>query len=89
MEFLPAPSVPVRLGFFYNPSAEGHDRSSSDYARDDYVGLTAGVGINDEHVRTSVGGFYIWSSGETNSGGAITNASIVAKGAMLTTAYVF
>jgi hypothetical protein len=89
MEFLPTPSIPVRLGLFYNPSAEGHDRSSSEYDRNDFVGLTAGIGLNDEHVRTTVGGFYIWSTGDANAGGAITSQSIVAKGAMLTTAYVF
>jgi hypothetical protein len=90
VEMWPAPVVPVRLGFLYNPSANGGDPTQQGYQRDNYYGFTAGIGLNDTHVRTCVGGFYIFSDGEyTSSTGMTAPESTRAVGAMLTTAYVF
>jgi hypothetical protein len=85
----PAPIVPIRVGFFYNPSAEGHDRSEPNYRADDFFGITAGVGLNDEHVHSNIGAFYVWSSGAANENRTISGETVVAKGLMLSTAYVF
>jgi hypothetical protein len=92
VELKPAPAFPVRFGVYYDPSANGTRRGDPGFLKEDFFGLTAGVGFNDEHVRTSVGGFYVWSSGEATPGGAPgTTASVSSRGvgALLTTAYAF
>jgi hypothetical protein len=89
-EGLVTPSNPVRVGFYFNPSARGGQPGDPNFEKLDYYGLTAGVGMNREHVRTSVGGFYIWSHGQmTSTAPAASSLSITALGAMITTAYVF
>jgi hypothetical protein len=88
-ELRPVKEVPIRVGFFYNPSAEGLDRSVDGYSKEDYLGVTAGVGINDEHVKTSIGGFYTWSNGEATNGGVTAALNSHGEGVLLTTAYSF
>jgi hypothetical protein len=55
--------------------------------------VTAGVGLNSPHIRTCVGGFYLWSNGQATVSGGANNASASfdtrAFGALLTTAYAF
>jgi hypothetical protein len=91
MELKPAPAFPVRLGLYYNPSADGGSPGDSNFLKQDFYGLTAGVGLNDVHVRTSVGAFYAWSNGLATPAGGTTGALISSRGigALLTTAYAF
>jgi hypothetical protein len=90
VEALPAPANPVRLGFYYVPSARSGEPGDPGFQRLDYYGLTAGVAMNREHVRTSVGGFYIWANGQaTSTAPASAAVSVSGVGAMITTAYVF
>jgi hypothetical protein len=54
--------------------------------------VTAGVGFTSPHVKTCVGGFYLWSNGQATISG--TDSSVApynsrAFGALLTTAYAF
>lgn len=91
LEVAPVVAYPVRVGFYYDPSTQGGHPGDVNYQKVDYFGLTAGVGFNSEHVRTSVGGFYIWSSGQMTPADSTASAavSITGVGAMLSTAYVF
>ncbi|MBV9948620.1 MAG: hypothetical protein JOZ69_17360 [Myxococcales bacterium] len=92
VELTPAPELPVRLGGYYVPSANGGHPGDADYDKEDFYGLTAGVGLNDEHVRTTVGGFYLWSTGSATPGNTTgTTAAVRSQGygALLTTAYAF
>jgi hypothetical protein len=91
VEAFPRPAFPLRFGFYCDPSATTRHPGDPGYWKNDYYGLTAGIGFNSEHVRTSVGGFYVWSSGQMTPSGTTTSAatSVTAIGAMLTTAYVF
>ena len=65
MEFKTAKWMQLRTGFFYNPSANGQDSNTPGYSAEDFYGLTAGIGINSAKVRTGVGVFYVWSSGQS------------------------
>ncbi len=62
------PAFPVRLGVFYNPSAEGGNPGTASFSRQDYYGFTAGLGVDtllkEFKVKTTVGAFYAWSAGE-------------------------
>jgi hypothetical protein len=91
MEAVPVAAYPLRVGFYYDPSTRGGHPGEPNYQNADFCGLTAGVGFNAEHVRTAVGGFYIWSSGQMTPSGTTSSVaySITGVGAMLTTAYVF
>jgi long-subunit fatty acid transport protein len=92
VEARPTPAVPLRFGAFFDPSASGGHPGDAGYSSEDYYGVTAGVGLNDEHVRTCAGGFYIWSTGSaTPSGETGTTAPIRShgEGVLLTTAYSF
>ncbi|MDP9000553.1 MAG: hypothetical protein M3O46_10625 [Myxococcota bacterium] len=90
VEMTPEPHVPIRVGAYYDPSANGGHAGDANFLKEDFYGLTAGVGLNDEHVRTSLGAFYVWSSGEsTPVPGATASLSSRGFGALLTTAYVF
>jgi hypothetical protein len=92
VEVRPSPAFPVRLGGFYNPSARGGTPGDANYSKDDYYGLSGGIGFNDAHVRTTLGGFYTQSSGSMTPVGALgTTASVSNRGGgvLLTTAYVF
>jgi hypothetical protein len=92
VELTPEPHVPIRFGAYYDPSANGGKAGDANFMKEDFYGLTAGVGLNDEHVRTTAGAFYVWSSGEaTPSGAPGTSAAVSSRGfgALLTTAYVF
>jgi hypothetical protein len=92
VELTPAPAVPIRVGAYYDPSANGGKAGEANYEKEDFYGLTAGVGLNDEHVRTAVGAFYVWSSGQATPGGGVgTTAPVSSRGvgALLTTAYAF
>jgi hypothetical protein len=85
VELTPVPTVPVRFGAYYDPSANGGHPGDDSFEKEDFYGLTAGVGLNDEHV-------YVWSSGEaTPSGATGTTASVHSRGygALLSTAYAF
>jgi hypothetical protein len=88
----PEPRVPIRFGAYYDPSANGGHAGEANFLKEDFYGLTAGVGLNDEHVRTSVGAFYVWSSGEATPGnapGMVASLNSRGFGALLTTAYAF
>jgi hypothetical protein len=92
VELIPAPSFPIRLGAYWVPSANGGQPGDAGFQKEDFYGITAGVGINDEHVRTSVGGFYVWSTGEATPSSAVGTTAAVASrgyGGLLTTAYAF
>lgn len=90
VEAAPLSWVPVRLGFYYNPSARSGHPGDANFQSLDFFGVTAGIGTIREHVRTTLGGFYIWSSGQaTSTAPASAPFNITAVGAMLTTAYVF
>jgi hypothetical protein len=92
VELTPAPAFPLRLGAYYVPSANGGRPGDSGFERQDFYGLTAGVGINDEHIRTSLGGFYVWSTGQSTPSGALGSTAAVssrALGGLLSTAYAF
>ncbi|HEY4013240.1 MAG TPA: hypothetical protein VGM06_07870 [Polyangiaceae bacterium] len=96
VEMRPATAFPVRLGMYYNPSAEGRSPGAANYSKQDYYGLTAGVGLDtllkEFKVRTTVGVFYAWSTGQaTPIGVAGTTAAIssTAIGVLLTTGYAF
>jgi len=91
-ELSPDPSYPIRVGFFYDPNTNSGSPGDPGYAGEDFFGLTAGVGFASPHVRTSVGGFYLWSNGQATVSG--TDNSVApynsrAFGALLTTAYAF
>ncbi len=87
----PAPAYPLRIGFYYDPSTRGGHPGDPNYQKSDFCGLTGGIGFNGEHVRTTVGGFYVWSTGQMTPSGTTSSAAltITGLGAMLTTAYVF
>jgi hypothetical protein len=92
VELTPAPTFPVRIGAYYVPSANGERPGDAHFERQDFYGLTAGLGINDVHMRTSLGGFYVWSTGESTPSGAFgTTAAVSSRafGGLLSTAYVF
>jgi long-subunit fatty acid transport protein len=92
MEFKPAPMLPVRLGLFYNPSANGGNPGDQGFSKQDFYGLTGGVGLDDVHVKTTLGGFYAWSTGLITpllANGDRASQSTRAAGALLTTTYSF
>ena len=91
-EFTPEPSYPIRVGFLYDPNANTGSPGDPGYAGENFFGVTAGVGFASPHVKTSVGGFYLWSQGQATVSGtdnAVAPYSTRAFGALLTTAYVF
>lgn len=91
-ELTPLPSYPIRLGLLYDPNANSGSPGDPGYSGQDFYGVTGGVGLNTEHIRTCLGGFYLWSTGAaTVSGtdGATASISSRAFGALLTTAYAF
>ena len=92
-EFKPAEHFPIRLGFFYNPSAL-HDFSNNGQSQNksDFMGYTAGFSYHTEHVESGLGFFYISGSGKSTTNGAPGNDSNYAAsgtGAVLTSAYYF
>ncbi len=90
VELTPIQSVPIRLGAYYDPSTNGGQPGDPNFEKEDFYGLTAGVGFNTDHVRTTVGGFYLWSSGQmTNDDGTTAGIHSQGFGALLSTAYVF
>jgi hypothetical protein len=91
-EFLPDPSYPIRVGFLYDPNTNSGSPGDPGYAGEDFFGLTAGVGFASPHVKTCVGGFYLWSNGQATVSGtdnAVAPYNSRAFGALLTTAYAF
>jgi hypothetical protein len=82
----------LRLGGFYNPSTNAGTPGDANYAKDDYFGLSGGIGFSEAHVRTGLGGYFTQSSGSmtptgtTGTTSSVTNRSIAV---LLTTAYVF
>jgi hypothetical protein len=93
VEILPDPSYPIRVGFLYDPNANSGNPGDPGYAGEDFFGVTAGVGFASPHVKTCVGGFYLWSNGQATVSGSANNAvapyNSTAFGALLTTAYAF
>jgi hypothetical protein len=91
VELTPDPSYPIRVGFLYDPNANGGNPGDSGYTGEDFFGVTAGVGFASPHVRTCVGGFYLWSNGEATVSGTSNVAPYNSRayGALLTTAYSF
>jgi hypothetical protein len=90
VEAMPTPVVPVRLGFYYIPSARTGQPGDPDFEKINYYGLTAGVGMNREHIQTSVGGFFVWGNGQMTSTAPMSASwSATAVGGMITSAYVF
>jgi hypothetical protein len=91
MELKPTQWLPLRFGFYYNPSANGEDSSIEGYDAENFFGVTAGIGIKTSRVETGLGGFYIWSNGQTtpfgNPGGTATS-SVRGVGGLLTTSYL-
>jgi hypothetical protein len=82
----------LRFGGFYNPSTNGGNPGDPSYAKDDYYGLTGGIGFSETHVRTSLGGYYTQSSGSmTTVGVTPATSSVTNRGiaGLVTTAYVF
>ena len=91
VEVKPAPTVPVRAGMYYNPSANGGKVGDPGYQAEDYYGVTGGVGFNSGPVQTGLGGFYIWSSGELTPGNSTGGSASLAShgyGVLLTTSYL-
>lgn len=91
LELKPAPWIPLRAGFYFNPSATGDDSGTEGYEAENFYGFTAGVGIKSSRVETGVGAFYIWSSGQTTPFGApgtTASASIHGVGGLLTTSFL-
>jgi hypothetical protein len=91
-ELAPDPSYPIRVGFLYDPNATSGSPGDSGYAGEDFFGLTAGVGFASPHVKTCVGGFYLWSNGQATVSGTASSVAPYnsqAFGALLTTAYAF
>ncbi|HEY3820630.1 MAG TPA: outer membrane protein transport protein [Polyangiaceae bacterium] len=91
-EVLPDPSYPIRVGFLYDPNANSGNPGDPGYAGEDFFGVTAGVGFTSPHVKTCVGGFYLWSNGQATVSGtnnAVAAYNSTAFGALLTTAYAF
>jgi hypothetical protein len=96
VEMHPAAAFPVRVGVYFNRSAEGRNPGDANYSKLDYYGLTAGVGLDtllqQFKVRTTVGGFFAWGNGEaTPIGTTATTAAISSNaiGVLLTTGYAF
>ena len=96
VEMRPAVAFPVRLGLYYNPSAEGRSPGAADYSKLDYYGVTAGVGLDtllkEFKVRTTLGFFYAWANGEAapiGTTGTTAAISSNAIGVLLTTGYAF
>jgi hypothetical protein len=91
LELKPAQWLPVRAGFYYNPSANGGNAGTEGYIAENFLGFTAGVGLNSERVGTGVGFFYVWSSGSTTPIGAPGTVSSVSShgvGGLLTASYI-
>jgi long-subunit fatty acid transport protein len=91
LEFKPAQWMPLRFGFYYNPSANGGDQTVEGYETENFTGLTAGLSVKTAKVETGVGGFYIWSSGQVTPYGApgtTSPASIRGVGGLLTASYI-
>jgi long-subunit fatty acid transport protein len=90
-EFKPTPSLPIRVGFYYDPSANGGKAGDPGYEAENYFGITGGIGLNSGPVETGVGAFYLRSSGKlTPSGATGTSASLDSTGfgVLLTTSYL-
>jgi hypothetical protein len=96
MELKPLPAFPVRLGIYYNPSASGGHPGDPDFFKQDFYGMSGGVGLDtllkEFKVRTTLGGFYAFSFGEGTpalANGATASVSSRAIGVLLTTGYAF
>jgi long-subunit fatty acid transport protein len=87
------PSLPLSLGFFYNPSAQrDFVEGESNTPRFDIMGFTVGVTYLTEHIETGAGFFCFFGKGQTNPTDSATDLEDVssrAMGALITTAYVF
>ena len=91
VELRPTPHLPIRAGFYYNPSANGMDPTQDGYLSENFYGVTAGVGINSSKVETGVGAFYLWSSGKAvpvNGNGSSSLLRSHASGVLLTVSYL-
>jgi hypothetical protein len=85
------PSFPIRMGFYFNPSAE-RNLTTNDASEGslNYYGLTGGIVWKSEHVETGVGGFYIRGSGPfITASNTIASETNTGTGVILTTAYGF
>lgn len=77
-------------GFIYNPSSfrtiEGRKEGAS-YR--DFLGVTGGVSFQSDRVRSGVGLFYLWSSGEYLPYGTTTPGKVSQSGAGATLVFAY
>lgn len=79
--------LPFRIGGFYSPSTLAKINRE---IQSDVVGVTGGINLQSgKHVKTGLGGFFIFGEGEREVDGKRSQLNVRGRGVLLTTSYLF